>query len=145
MRIHEVPVCFRPWAPIPSIISLHIDTDLSHRIHMPLTQMAILKAAVTKNRLSSPMAAGLHLLVQPNGSKLRRFRYRFAGGENVLTLGVFPTITLASARQKREEARRLWPMARTPALSGSWTRSMRPRTTGYFIIKQIQKSLLSRS
>src|SRR5215471_1798971 len=50
---------------------------------------------------------GLHLLVQPIGSKLWRFRYRFRGKENMLAFGSFPETSLASARQKRDEARRL--------------------------------------
>src|SRR5262245_56916375 len=50
---------------------------------------------------------GLHLLVQPGGSKLRRFRYRFAGRENMLSLGAFPATSLADARLKRDEARKL--------------------------------------
>lgn len=50
---------------------------------------------------------GLHLLVNPNGSKLWRFRYRFAGKQLMLSLGPFPEVSLASARQKRDEARRL--------------------------------------
>ena len=50
---------------------------------------------------------GLHLLVNPNGSKLWRFRYRFASKQLMLSLGPFPEVSLASARQKRDEARRL--------------------------------------
>ena len=50
---------------------------------------------------------GLHLLVQPNGSKLWRFRYRFGGRANMLTFGAFPTISLAAARSKRDDARKL--------------------------------------
>ena len=73
---------------------------------MPLTQMAILKAAAKEKPFKLSDGGGLHLLVQPNGSKLWRFRYRFAGRENMLTLGAFPTVSLASARQKREEVRR---------------------------------------
>jgi integrase len=49
----------------------------------------------------------LHLLVQPNGSKLWRFRYRFGGRANMLTFGAFPTVSLAAARSKRDDARKL--------------------------------------
>jgi hypothetical protein len=73
---------------------------------MPLTQMAILKAAAKEKPFKLSDGGGLHLLVQTNGSKLWRFRYRFAGRENMLTLGAFPTVPLALARQKRDEARR---------------------------------------
>jgi integrase len=50
---------------------------------------------------------GLHLLINPNGSKLWRFRYRFGGKQNLLSLGSFPEISLAEAREKRDAARKL--------------------------------------
>jgi integrase len=50
---------------------------------------------------------GLHLLVMPNGSKLWRLRYRFGGKQNALSLGSFPEVSLASARSKRDDARKL--------------------------------------
>lgn len=49
---------------------------------------------------------GLHLLVQPNGSRLWRLRYRFGGKQNMIGLGAFPVVSLAAARSKRDEARR---------------------------------------
>ncbi len=50
---------------------------------------------------------GLHLLVKPNGHKLWRLRYRFAGKQNMLSLGGYPDVSVAVARTKRDEARRL--------------------------------------
>ncbi|MRS17001.1 tyrosine-type recombinase/integrase [Enterobacteriaceae bacterium RIT691] len=49
---------------------------------------------------------GLYLLVSPNGSRYWRLKYRVAGKENILALGVYPETTLAEARAKREEAKR---------------------------------------
>lgn len=48
---------------------------------------------------------GLTLLVQPDGGKFWRFRYRFAGKEQMLSFGEWPHVSLAEARQRREEAR----------------------------------------
>jgi integrase len=48
---------------------------------------------------------GLHLLVQPNGSKLWRLKYRFEGKEKLLSFGKYPDITLAVAREKRWQAK----------------------------------------
>jgi hypothetical protein len=62
-----------------------------------------------------PDGDGLHLLIKPNGSKLWRFRYRFAGKQLMLSLGSFPEISLASARQKRDEARRLLAEGKNPS------------------------------
>jgi len=49
---------------------------------------------------------GLYLLIKPNGGKYWRLKYRVAGKEKLLALGVYPDVTLADARAKREEAKR---------------------------------------
>lgn len=48
---------------------------------------------------------GLFLLVQPNGSKLWRYKFRYGGKEQLLALGQFPAISLAEARSRHAEAR----------------------------------------
>jgi integrase len=50
---------------------------------------------------------GLHLLIQPHGTKLWRFAYRFLDKQKTLALGVYPTIGLQEARQRRQDAKRL--------------------------------------
>ncbi|WP_340615403.1 tyrosine-type recombinase/integrase [Xenorhabdus entomophaga] len=50
---------------------------------------------------------GLYLLIKSNGSKYWRLKYRTDGKEKLLAIGVYPTVTLADARKKREEAKRL--------------------------------------
>lgn len=50
---------------------------------------------------------GLHLLVTPQGRKLWRLRYRFGGKQNMLSLGAFPDVLLATARSKRDDAHKL--------------------------------------
>jgi integrase len=50
--------------------------------------------------------AGLHLVVTPAGGKWWHFRYRFSGTPRKISLGVFPDVTLAEARDLRDEARR---------------------------------------
>ncbi|MDM3422925.1 integrase arm-type DNA-binding domain-containing protein [Citrobacter sp. Cb025] len=50
---------------------------------------------------------GMSLLIKPNGSKYWRFRFRFGGKQHLMAFGVYPETSLADARQKREEARRL--------------------------------------
>jgi hypothetical protein len=58
---------------------------------------------------------GLHLLVNPNGSKLWRLRYRFAGKQLMLSLGAYPEVSLATARQKRDDARKLLAEGKNPS------------------------------
>ena len=50
-----------------------------------------------------------------NGSKSWRFRYRFAGKPKMISLGVYPTITLADARSRRDDARKLVAEGKNPS------------------------------
>ncbi|MET6334002.1 tyrosine-type recombinase/integrase [Serratia marcescens] len=50
---------------------------------------------------------GLYLLVNTNGSRYWRLKYRVMGREKLLSIGVYPDISLAVARQKRDEARKV--------------------------------------
>jgi Arm DNA-binding domain len=50
---------------------------------------------------------GLHILIQPTGSKLWRLAYRFAGKQKTLALGVYSAISLEEARRRREEAKKI--------------------------------------
>ena len=47
---------------------------------------------------------GLFLLIQPNGSRWWRYRYRFNGKEKMLSLGTYPDVTLKEARNLRVTA-----------------------------------------
>ena len=59
---------------------------------------------------------GLYLLLNPDGSRWWRFKYRIFGREKLLSFGVYPEITLKSARDRRNEARRLIADGVDPAL-----------------------------
>lgn len=50
---------------------------------------------------------GMHLLVTPTGGKLWRLFYRYSGKQKTLALGAYPDVSLARARERRDEARRL--------------------------------------
>jgi len=82
---------------------------------MSLTQFAIVSAAPAEKSYKLSDGAGLSLLIEPNGSKLWRFRYFFGGRENMMTLGSFPTVPLAEARRKRDEAKKLLAAGISPA------------------------------
>lgn len=57
---------------------------------------------------------GLFLLVTPTGSKYWRMRYFFGGKEKLLALGVYPDLSLADAREKRADARKVLAAGRDP-------------------------------
>jgi len=48
---------------------------------------------------------GLFLLVTTAGGKLWRLKYRFEGKEKLISLGTYPEISLADARDRRDKAR----------------------------------------
>lgn len=50
---------------------------------------------------------GLYLIVNPNGGKWWRLKYRLDGKEKTISLGTYPEVTLAQARGKRDDARSL--------------------------------------
>ena len=73
---------------------------------MSLTVIQVKAAKPREKAYKLADERGLYLLVNPNGSKLWKLKYRFAGLEKKLSLGAFPTVTLADARDKREDARK---------------------------------------
>lgn len=70
-----------------------------------LTEVSVrnAKAADKARKLSD--GHGLYLLVTPGGAKYWRYKYRFAGKEKTLALGVYPEISLKEARASHAEAR----------------------------------------
>jgi integrase len=50
---------------------------------------------------------GLFLLLNPNGSRYWRLKYRIGGKEKLLSLGVYPDVGLKLARERRDDARKL--------------------------------------
>lgn len=74
---------------------------------MPLTDLEIRRSKPREKSYTLNDGNGLSLLIEPNGSKGWRFRYRFDGKPKMLSLGTYPTISLTDARQKRDEAKKL--------------------------------------
>ena len=74
---------------------------------MPLTDTQIRKAKAGAKPARFFDAGGLYLQASPTGAKLWRFKYRFGGKEKLLAFGVYPDVPLASARLKRDNARKL--------------------------------------
>ncbi|MEG1121477.1 MAG: integrase arm-type DNA-binding domain-containing protein [Citrobacter sp.] len=74
---------------------------------MALTDTKVRSAKTEAKEYSLVDGDGMFLLIHPNGSKYWRFRFRFGGKQHLMAFGVYPETSLADARQKREEARRL--------------------------------------
>jgi integrase len=74
---------------------------------MPLTDTAIRNAKPGEKPIKLFDERGLFLLVTPTGGKWWRFRFMFDGKEKLLSLGVYPDVSLKDARERRDEARKL--------------------------------------
>jgi len=73
---------------------------------MPLSDQAAKKAKPTDKPYKMADEKGLYLLVNAAG-KYFRMDYRHDGKRKTLALGVYPDVSLARAREKRDEARTL--------------------------------------
>jgi integrase len=74
---------------------------------MPLTNTAIRNTKPAEKPLKLFDGGGLFLYVAPTGGKWWRLKYRFGGKEKLLSFGTYPEISLAEARDKRDQARKL--------------------------------------
>ena len=72
---------------------------------MPITDRAAKNAKPLERPYKLFDSEGLYLLVQPDGGKYWRLKYRFAGREKLLSLGVYPTVSVKQARDRRARAK----------------------------------------
>jgi integrase len=73
---------------------------------LPLTDMQVIKMKARGKQITLFDGGGLFLLMTPSGGKLWRLKYRYESKEKLLSLGVYPEISLVEARQRRDEARK---------------------------------------
>src|SRR3954466_9529384 len=74
---------------------------------MPLTDAVCRGAKPGPKRRKLSDGGGLQLWVQTSGTRLWQLAYRFRGRQRQLALGPYPEVSLAEARIKREDAKRL--------------------------------------
>jgi integrase len=72
-----------------------------------LTDTEIKRAKAAEKAYSMGDGGGLYLWVKPTGGKLWRWSYRFDGKEKLMSLGKYPDVPLALARERHAEARKL--------------------------------------
>lgn len=101
---------------------------------MPLTDTVIRtkKAAAKPAKLFDER--GLFLLVMPSGGKWWRLKYRFDGKEKLLSLGVYPDVSLALARKKRNEARGLIAEGIDPSVHRQATKAARTDANTFEVV-----------
>lgn len=92
---------------------------------MPLTDTTIRTAKPTEKPYKLADEKGLFLLVSPNGSKWWRLKFRVDGKEKLLSLGVYPEISLKKARADRDAARSMLAEGIDPGLQRKATKAAR--------------------
>ena len=93
---------------------------------MPLDNLRVRNAKPKQKPYKLSDFDGLYLLITDKGHKWWRFRYRFDGKEKLLALGTYPEISLADARQRKDEARK---QVRHGIDPGSLRKAMKRRET----------------
>ena len=71
-----------------------------------LTDTEIKRSKAAEKAYSLGDGGGLYLWVKPTGGKLWRWSYRFEGKEKLMSLGKYPDVSLAQARERHSEKRR---------------------------------------
>lgn len=82
---------------------------------MPLSALAVSRAKPREKPYKLTDERGMYLLVSPNGGRWWRFNYRFDGKNRTLAFGIFPDVSLADARERRDDARRVLAKGMDPA------------------------------
>ncbi|MXO48627.1 integrase arm-type DNA-binding domain-containing protein [Erythrobacter vulgaris] len=79
-----------------------------------LTDKAARAAAARDKAYKLTDSRGLHLHISGKGHISWRYKYRFEKKERLLTLGTYPEVSLAEAREKRDEAKKILREGRDP-------------------------------
>jgi integrase len=82
---------------------------------MTFTDLAVRTAKPREVPYKLSDGGGLYALVRPDGAKYWRMDYRWIGKRGTLALGVYPTVTLADAREKRDKAKKQLAAGMDPA------------------------------
>jgi integrase len=95
---------------------------------MTLTETKIRAFKATDKPVKLFDGGGLYLLVNPGGARWWRLKYRHGGRERGISLGVYPAVTLKSARERRDEARRMLASGINPSVHRKTEKGAREHT-----------------
>ena len=79
-----------------------------------LTDTLIRKVKPTEKPYKLADSGGLYLDVRPTGQRFWRYRFRIDGKESIFTIGEYPSVSLADARRKRDDAKALVKQGKNP-------------------------------
>ena len=109
-RVRRDPLASSPFA------GIFVGTRREPRGAIPTCSASVRAAKPGAKPVKLSDSGGLYLLVQPHGSKLWRLAYRFNGKQKTLAFGVYPTVSLADARNYRDEAKKLLARSIDPSM-----------------------------
>jgi integrase len=110
---------------------------------MSLTAAAIQVAKPREKPYKLFDQGGLFLLVHPNGGRYWRLKYRMHGREKLLALGKFPDVSLAKARTRRDDARKLIADKTDPAVVKQTERTAEAETFKAIALEWLAKQKLA--
>lgn len=96
---------------------------------MKITDLSIQRAKPRNKPYKIFDSGGLFLQVMPHGGKWWRFKYRFNNKEKLLSLGVYPDVSLKMARERRDQERRkiadkIDPSINRKAVKAAWENNL---------------------
>ncbi len=96
---------------------------------MPLTAKKIenAKARATPARLWD--SGGLYIEISPSGGKWWRWKYRFGRKEKRVSFGTFPDVSIRTARDRRDDARKLLSSGTDPSVHRKTERRRKQQAT----------------
>jgi integrase len=97
---------------------------------MALKELQVQSAKPREKAYKLSDGEGLVLLITPAGGRLWRFRYRFQGKEQMISLGAYPAVTLKDARESRDTVRKQLAKGINPTTVRQETRSGGQATFG---------------
>jgi integrase len=75
--------------------------------NMALSALQVRSAKGQERPYKVSDSGGLYMFVQPSGQRYWRLAYRWSGKQKTMALGVYPDVSLADARTKRDAVRKL--------------------------------------
>lgn len=95
-----------------------------------LTAMEVEKTKPDSKEKKLYDGRGLLMIVTPAGGKWWRFKYSFSGKSKTISFGTYPEVSLAQARERREEARKLLANGINPSVNRKAVKSAKEELLG---------------
>lgn len=110
---------------------------------MALTDTSVRNLKPSEKPAKYSDGGGLHLLVNPGGSKLWRLAYRYSGRQKLLAFGAYPAVSLSDARRKRGAAKALLALGIDPGVQAKQDK-LKKRTSDALTFKIVAADCLGK-